>query len=141
MAKRSGSTGKTRIDDPQAWLEEVQRELADYYGPQMDGQPAFDPLKVMAFAAADPATSIQARAKVSRDLAEFLFAKKRAVEVDGDLGNDFMVQIVYHGEDGQLKQAKAEAIEHGEPERLAPPKFSEDELAVMLGYGDKEGQS
>lgn len=98
---------KTRIDDPEQWLQRARQMIRAVHGPVADQDIMmrdFDPLMTLAVAATDPNVPLQSRGKMSRELAEFLYAKKKAVEVDGDFASDPTIEIVVWGGDGQTRR-------------------------------------
>ena len=95
--KKTGA-GRLRVTDPEEMLAEINRQAQEVHGPAMTRE--YHPLVEMGIAAADPALPPKARADISNKLAEFFYAKKKAVEVEGDFARDPTIQIMVLGSDG-----------------------------------------
>jgi hypothetical protein len=128
-------SGKVRIDDPEQFLQKARQMIREVHGPIADADIMmrdFDPLLTMAVAATDPNVPLQSKAKIGKDLAEFLYAKKKAVEVDGDFGSDPTIQVVVWGGEGQVQRvSKAEELRTLGHEESAPAELPAIEAAEM----------
>lgn len=61
-------------------LEMLQKAVEDEYGPSDD---PYNPLKRMAVAAENPGLSLAVRAGLNKEVAQYVYAKKKAMEVTG----------------------------------------------------------
>lgn len=110
MTKWSGSpknspSGRARVVDPQAIIDEINEAGRELYGPSLSGRD-YHPLVELGIAAMDPKLPASQKIAANSKLAEFLFAKKKAVEVEGDgAGGAPQLQVVVLGNHGEVQEA------------------------------------
>lgn len=116
MAKRK----PPKIEDPEAFLELATAVAKEKFGPNRVPD-AYHPVLNMAVDAQDPDLTTLQRSGLNDKVAQFLFPKKKAVEVKGDGYATPTIQVINYGEPKSVAVDQREAIPHDEGQRSALP--------------------
>jgi hypothetical protein len=109
-----------KIDDPESFLALANAVAKEKFGPERVAD-AYHPVLNMAVDAQDPDLTTLQRSNLNDKVAQFLFPKKKAVEVKGDGYAVPTIQIINYGEPKSVAVEQREAIPHGEGQRSALP--------------------
>lgn len=90
-------------------LEQMRAAIAEAY-PDHEFKREYDPIVEMGIFAANPDLSAAMRFSANREIAQYIYAKKRSIEGDGDIGGIRVLLVQFSKDQGLLIENGVEVI-------------------------------